>query len=89
MIRQVDALLAAPIAESPILAMAPKGNVALRTHLEALESDAIRPAMTRYRDFLRGEFLAKARDTVGVAANPNGAMPALVFPKAYSTRRSR
>lgn len=72
-IRQVGALLAAPIAESPIVAMAPKGDSPLRARLETLESDAIRPALTRYRDFLRDEYLAKARDAVGLSANPDGA----------------
>lgn len=72
-IRQVGALLAAPIAASSFVAMAPQDDAALRTRLEALEADAIRPAIARYRDFLRDAYLAKARDAVGVAANPDGA----------------
>jgi uncharacterized protein (DUF885 family) len=31
------------------------------------------PALTRYRDFLQNEYLAAAREAVGVSANPNGA----------------
>lgn len=72
-LKQIDGLLAAPIAESPFVAMAPADATELRARLEALDSGAIRPALVRYRDFLRGEYLGKARDAVGVSANPDGA----------------
>lgn len=72
-IRQLDALLASPITESPFAAMAPRGAGQFRSRIEALETSAIRPALTRYRDFLRDEYLAKARDAVGVSNNPDGA----------------
>lgn len=72
-LKQIDAMLAAPIAESPFVAMAPAGATDLRARLEALESSGIHPALARYRDFLRDEYLAKARDDVGVSANPDGA----------------
>ncbi|MBW3656662.1 MAG: DUF885 domain-containing protein, partial [Gemmatimonadetes bacterium] len=72
-IRQMDALLAAPVAESPFVAMAPDTAREFRARMEALETGAIRPAIRRYRDFLASEYLPRARDAVGVAANPDGA----------------
>lgn len=40
--------------------------------LEAVRS-AVYPALARYRDFLRDEYLAQARDAVGLSANEGGA----------------
>lgn len=72
-LKQIDGMLAAPIAESPFVAMAPADASDFRARLEKLESGEIRPALTRYRDFLHDEYLAKARDAIGVSANPDGA----------------
>lgn len=72
-IRQMDALLAAPVAESPFVAMAPDTAAEFRARMEALETGAIRPAIRRYRDFLESEYLPRAREAVGVSANPEGA----------------
>lgn len=38
-----------------------------------LVAGQIHPALERYRNFLRDEYLPAARETVGVSANPNGA----------------
>jgi uncharacterized protein (DUF885 family) len=70
-IGQMDALLAAPVADSPFVQMA-KGDQQLRGLLEALETGGIRPAVTRYRDFLRTDYLPAARTAIGVSANPDG-----------------
>jgi uncharacterized protein (DUF885 family) len=73
-ITQMDAMLTAPVADSPFVQMAkPDTPAEFRTNLESLERDTIRPAITRYRDFLKQTYLAAARDAVGVNANPNGA----------------
>jgi uncharacterized protein (DUF885 family) len=72
-IKQMDALLAAPVAESPFVAMAPDTAREFRARMEALERERIRPAIQRYRDFLRDEYLPVAREAVGVSVNPNGA----------------
>src|SRR5204863_8753971 len=37
------------------------------------EQKLIRPAITRYRDFLVKTYLPAAREAIGVSANPNGA----------------
>lgn len=71
-IEQMDAMLAAPVSESPFVQMAREaGN--FRSSLEALEKTRIRPAIGRYRDFLRTTYLSAARDAIGVNANPDGA----------------
>jgi uncharacterized protein (DUF885 family) len=72
-IGQMDALLAAKVDDSPFVKMAKDDSFQFRTRLVALETTGIRPAITRYRDFLRDTYLAAAREAVGVNANPNGA----------------
>jgi uncharacterized protein (DUF885 family) len=70
-IRQMDAMLAAPVSESPFVQMAPEAGT-FRAQLEAIEKGGIRPAIARYRDFLRSEYLSQARLAIGVSANPDG-----------------
>ena len=70
-IEQIDAMLLAPLGDSPFVQMAQQAG-ALRDTLEIVERHEIRPAMTRYRDYLRDEYLETAREAVGVSANPNG-----------------
>ncbi|MGH7553262.1 MAG: DUF885 domain-containing protein [Longimicrobiales bacterium] len=71
-IDQMDALLSAPIDDSPFVAMASDSIASFRAEMRRLESDALRPAITRYRDFLRDEYLPAAREAIGVSANPEG-----------------
>lgn len=70
-IRQMNAMLTAPVADSPFVQMA-KDDASFRTQLEALETGGIRPAITRYRDFLQTDYLPQARVDIGVSANPSG-----------------
>jgi uncharacterized protein (DUF885 family) len=72
-IAQVDALLEAPVEESPFVAMAPDSLTEFRSRMEQLETTEIRPALLRYRDFLEIEYLPAARDAVSVGAVPDGA----------------
>jgi uncharacterized protein (DUF885 family) len=71
-ITQMESLLAAPVAESPFVAMAPDSLPDLRARMLELETSQLRPAFTRYRDFLRDTYLPLARAAVGVSANPQG-----------------
>jgi len=71
-ITQMESLLAAPVAESPFVAMAPDSLPDLRARMLVLETSQLRPAFTRYRDFLRDTYLPLARAAVGVSANPQG-----------------
>jgi uncharacterized protein (DUF885 family) len=73
-IGQVEAMLAAPIKDSPFVQMAKADAPAsFRTRLETLEKTQIRPAIARYRDFLATTYLPAAREAIGVSANPQGA----------------
>src|SRR5262249_32617151 len=71
-IAQMDAMLSAPLADSPFVRMQKAGAPSFRQDLEVLERNMIRPAITRYRDFLKNTYLAASREPVGVNANPNG-----------------
>lgn len=72
-IQQLDAVLAAPPEQSPFHGPAARDSTpAFRAAWAALERDALLPAARRYRDFLAGEYLPAARETLGVGALPNG-----------------
>jgi len=72
-IAQMDAMLKAPVSDSPFVQMAKKdAPAAFRQQLEQLETQKIRPAIQRYRAFLKDTYLPAARTAVGVNANPSG-----------------
>jgi uncharacterized protein (DUF885 family) len=72
-IAQVNAMLAAPVSASPFVQMAKAGAPAsFKRSLEDMERTSIRPAMTRYRDFLQKTYLPGARGAIGVGSHPNG-----------------
>lgn len=72
-ITQLDALLAAPLNDSPLSSPARRDT---DTEFRATWLDLVRteliPATMRYRDFLRDQYLPKARTTLGIAAIPDG-----------------
>lgn len=73
-IQQMDALLAIAPAESPFAGpMQRDSTPAFRQEFEQVMANEFYPAMRRYRDFLANEYLAAAREEVGIAANPGGA----------------
>jgi uncharacterized protein (DUF885 family) len=85
-IAQVNAMLAAPISDSPFVQMAkPGAPPSFRKALEDQEKTLIRPAITRYRDFLQQTYLPAAREAIGVSANPNGAACYLAAVKYHAT----
>jgi uncharacterized protein (DUF885 family) len=70
----MDRLLATSTAESPFYSPAIRDSTPdFRAALGKLVSDSLVPAMRRYRAFLADEYLPKARESIGVGANPNGA----------------
>jgi uncharacterized protein (DUF885 family) len=71
-IGQVEAMLAAPVGESPFVQMAKPDAPKFKTQLEVLERAQIRPAIAKYRDFLKTTYLPAAREAIGVSSNPNG-----------------
>src|SRR6185503_3928215 len=84
-IGQMDALLKAPLGESPFVQMAKADAPAFRKQLEDLEKLQIRPAIQRYRDFLRDTYVNGAREAIGVIANPDGAACYEASVKYYAT----
>jgi len=76
-VRQLDAYLAGPVADDPLLAPPPPDgtNAArFRERLAELIAGSVRPAMARYRDLLAGEIMARARpdERCGLAYLPDG-----------------
>jgi uncharacterized protein (DUF885 family) len=85
-IGQMDAMLAAPVADSPFVQMAKADAPAsFRAALEQIERDTIRPAIKRYRDFLETTYLPAARTAIGVTANPEGAACYRAAVRQYAT----
>jgi uncharacterized protein (DUF885 family) len=77
-VRQLDAYLAGPLADDPLLAppppAGPTDGTGFRERLAELVASSVRPAMARYRDLLAGEVMAGARpdDRCGLAHVPGG-----------------
>lgn len=85
-VTQLDALLATSPEQSPFSAPAQRdGTPAFRDAYAAVVRDEIHPAMRRYRDFLETTYLPKARDALGVSANPNGARCYAALLRQFST----
>jgi uncharacterized protein (DUF885 family) len=73
-IAQLDDLLEAPVRESPFFLPAKRdGDAGFQAEWERLLKDEITPAVRRYRDFLKNEYLPKARTSIAISALPNGA----------------
>src|SRR3954468_7821461 len=73
-IEQMDTLIATPAAESPFDSPSLRDKTPeFMKQFDLLLREQIVPAFTRYRDFLRAEYLPAAREAIAVSANPNGA----------------
>jgi uncharacterized protein (DUF885 family) len=73
-IDQMNTLIATPTAESPFDSPSVRDKTTeFVQQFDTLVREQIVPAFTRYRDFLQKEYLAAAREAIGVSANPNGA----------------
>jgi uncharacterized protein (DUF885 family)/pimeloyl-ACP methyl ester carboxylesterase len=73
---QIDGLLAVTPGASPFLSPAQRDSAApadFRRALDAVVAGELYPALRRYRDFLRAEYLPAARRTTAVADLPDGA----------------
>ena len=73
-IAQTARLLAIPAAESPIVqsAQLADGDMPGRERLAAAVEAHVRPALARYLEALRGDYLAGAREAPGLWSAPNG-----------------
>jgi uncharacterized protein (DUF885 family) len=72
-IAQMDGLIAAPPEKSPFYSPAERdGNGEFRTAFAKLIGGKINPAIKRYRDYLRNDYLPHARDGIAVSELPDG-----------------
>ena len=73
-IAQLDELLRLPVRESPFFLTAKRdGDASFQAAWERVLSEDVTAATRRYRDFLRDEYLPKARTTFDLSSLPNGA----------------
>ncbi|HEX2204590.1 MAG TPA: DUF885 domain-containing protein [Longimicrobium sp.] len=85
-VEQLDALLAAPPEASPFWSPAARDSTpAFREAWRALVADDITSAIRRYRDFLRDEYLAGARESQALSALPNGRACWMAQYRGYTT----
>ena len=72
-LKEIDTLLATPLASSPLNDPARRDSTPeFVTELGQVIEQQILPAMRQYRDFLATEYLDQAREEIGVSANPHG-----------------
>ena len=71
-IAQLERLLAAPLEESPIPAMAQVATEEDREKVSDLVRDVVRPADAAFLDALRGDYLAATRTDPGLWSAPDG-----------------
>ena len=85
-ISQLDAITSGPAAKSPFHSPADRdSSAAFSAELSRVIADEINPAIRRYRDFLQSEYLPKAREALGVSANPDGAACYAATVRGFST----
>jgi uncharacterized protein (DUF885 family) len=72
-IEGLDALVATELTKSPLWSPAKRDpDPGFRAQWKALVEADLLPAARRYRDFLRDDYVAKARTTLGLTGIPNG-----------------
>jgi uncharacterized protein (DUF885 family) len=85
-IRQLDGLLSAPPEKLPFFAPAARAeDPAFRESFRNVLAGPVTDAFRRYRDFLRDEYLAGAREALAVSANPDGSACYRAFLRSYTT----
>ncbi|HET7452791.1 MAG TPA: DUF885 domain-containing protein [Thermoanaerobaculia bacterium] len=71
-VAQLEGFLSVPPEKSPLASPADR-DPAFRKVWIALVAGDLNPAIRKYRNFLETEYLPKAREAIGVSANPDGA----------------
>lgn len=85
-IRQANGIATSEPEALPFYAPARRTEEApFRARLREIVAGPIRAAFARYRDFLQGEYLPRARDALGVSANPDGAECYRAALRGYTT----
>ncbi|MGZ8362256.1 MAG: DUF885 domain-containing protein [Caulobacteraceae bacterium] len=83
---QIDKLAAYEPEASPLYSPAVRDDdAAFKLAFATVVRDQINPALRRYSEFLRNEYLPKARVTLGVSALPNGEACYRASSRAWST----
>ena len=79
-ITQLDEQLAIPVKESPYYIPATKDSLKdFGLELEKIIFNQIYPKIKEYKDFLKFEYLPKAKSNISISSNPNG-------PKCYESK---
>jgi uncharacterized protein (DUF885 family) len=86
-IAQLDSIIAAGPEASPYLSFASRveNDKAFAGAIRKLAAEEMLPAIAGYRDFLRDEYLPEARDSLSIAATPNGAACYEAWLRSYHT----
>jgi uncharacterized protein (DUF885 family) len=85
-IEQLDQLLAQPVEQWPLYSPAARDqSEPFRKSWSELLATTVKPAIERYRDFLRDEYAAKARRSQAIAAHPRGAACYQASFRSYTT----
>ncbi|NOT06985.1 MAG: DUF885 domain-containing protein [Gemmatimonadales bacterium] len=72
-IGQLDRILATAVPQSPFMSPAQRDSTpTFREAMARAVETELNPAIRSYRDFLANEYLPKAREALGVSANPDG-----------------
>jgi uncharacterized protein (DUF885 family) len=85
-IKQLDTLLASPVEQWPFYGPAERDkSPAFQAEWKKLLSEQVKPAIERYRAYLQGTYLAKAREANAITANPDGEACYQASFRAYTT----
>ena len=85
-IRQIEGLVSADPESLPFYAIATRSeDAAFRSAFRAALTGPVNAAFRRYRDFLQSEYLPRARDALGVSANPDGRACYAASVRSYTT----
>lgn len=85
-IKQLDTLLASPVEQWPFYGPAERDkSPAFQAEWKKLLSGQVKPAIERYRAYLQGTYLAKAREAIAITANPDGEACYQASFRAYTT----
>jgi uncharacterized protein (DUF885 family) len=85
-IKQIDGIVSAQPEKHPFLGPATRAeDPAFQESFRGLLAGPVSAAFRRYRDFLQNVYLPRARDAVGVSANPNGTACYSASLRSYTT----
>jgi uncharacterized protein (DUF885 family) len=85
-VKQVQGLASAAPEKSPFYTVAERsGDSAFRAEFAKLLAGPVRQAFARYASFLESEYLPRAREALGVSANPNGRECYAASLRSYTT----